>query len=135
MMLCRELFEVKRPIRLHRSLRGVPVLVSEVGAAVQQIKNYARTLNQDAIKRHFAREGIIYYEPTLSIIVGRNPQIPRAQWQWLRQSNEGRVRIIIFDDLLKELRFRLEERLAVLERSAVQMEAKSREVYTQTAGL
>jgi Domain of unknown function (DUF4263) len=110
-----ELFEVKRPIKLSKSYRDVPALVGEVLTAVQQTKNYARTLSQDVVKRHFAKEGIVYYEPMLSVVIGRTPQIPLEQWQWLRRSNEDRVRIITFDDLLNELRFRLEERLAAIE--------------------
>ena len=110
-----ELVEIKRPIKLSRTYRDAPILAAEVQAAIQQVKNYARMLNQDKVKRQFARAGIVYYEPTLSIVIGRNPQIPIEQWQWLRRSNEDRVRITTFDDLLMELRFRLDERMAVLE--------------------
>ncbi len=109
-----ELFEVKRPISMTSKYRDAPVIAREVSNAIHQIRNYARILSQDKVKRHFAKEGIEYYEPSLNVVIGRTPQIPHDQWRWLRSSNEERVKIITFDDLLSEMRYRLEDRYAVL---------------------
>lgn len=104
-----ELLEVKRPVNVTREYRDIPVFTREVTNAIQQIKNYKRALDQDKLKRHFAAEGITYYEPTLSVVIGRTPQIPHEQWRWLK-SSEASVKLLTFDDLLGELRCRLEDR-------------------------
>jgi hypothetical protein len=109
-----ELFEVKRPISMTSTYRDAPVIAREVSNAIHQIRNYARILSQDRVKRHFAKEGIEYYEPSLNLVIGKTPQIPHDQWRWLRSSNEDRVKIITFDDLLSEMRCRFEDRYAVL---------------------
>lgn len=107
-----ELFEIKRVINLTRTYRDVPVIAREVVYAIQQVKNYARILSQDAVKRHFAREGIVYYEPALHLIVGRRPQISQSQWRWLVTSNTD-VKLITFDELIEEMRLRLRDHLSV----------------------
>lgn len=76
-----ELFEIKRVIPLTRTHRDIPVIKSEVIYAVQQVKNYARILSQDSVKRKFAEQGIEYYEPSLNLVVGKTPQIPHEQWR------------------------------------------------------
>lgn len=110
-----ELFEIKRVVKLTRSYRDAPVLSREITHAIQQIKNYGRLLSQDAIRKHFAKEGIEYYEPSLHLVVGKTPQIPHKQWRWLLSSNEHGVKIMTFDDLLSEMRLRLKDRLAMRE--------------------
>lgn len=109
-----ELFEVKRSFDVSHTYRDVPVLVSEVARAIQQTKNYARILSQDRVKRHFAKQGIEYFEPRLSLVVGRTPGIPHDQWRWLRSSSEDSVSIITFDDLISELKTRLTERYSII---------------------
>jgi len=109
-----ELFEVKRPeVRLTGTYRDVPVIAGEVRYAVQQLKNYARTLAQDRVRRHFARQGIEYYQPSLNLVVGRTPQIPHEQWRWLLSTNEDGVKILTFDDLLAEMKLRLRDRCEI----------------------
>ncbi len=108
-----ELFEIKRVIDLSCTYRDAPVISKEVTYAIQQIKNYARILSQDSVKRYFAQQGIEYYEPTLNMVIGRTPQIPHEQWRWLL-SNEKEVKILTFDNLLKEMKSRLRERYDVL---------------------
>jgi Domain of unknown function (DUF4263) len=106
-----ELFEIKRSgIRLTSTYRDAPVIAAEVKYAAQQLKNYARTLAQDSVRRHFAGQGIEYYEPSLSLVVGRTPQIPHQQWRWLLSTNEDRVKILTFDNLLAEMKSRLNDR-------------------------
>jgi len=105
-----ELFEVKRAFDLTRSYRDIPVLDKEVLYAVQQVKNYARILSQDKVKKHFENEGIIYYEPSLNLILGRLPQIPTEQWRWLISSNKD-VNLFTYDDLLKEMQIRYDDRI------------------------
>ncbi len=104
-----ELFEIKRPIPLTGTYRDVPVFAKEVLNAMHQVRNYGRILKQDKVKRHFAAEGIDYYEPVLHLVIGRRPQIPHDQWRWLETENAERVLIFTFDDLLAELRQRLED--------------------------
>jgi antiviral defense system Shedu protein SduA len=109
-----ELFEVKRPVAVSGTYRDVPVIAKEVTNAIQQVKNYGRILAQDKAKKYFANQGIEYYEPRLNVVIGRTPQIPHDQWRWLKTSNEDRVRIVTFDDLMRELKGRIEDRFAVI---------------------
>lgn len=109
-----ELFEVKRAIDLTGTYRDIPVVKQEVLYAMQQVKNYARILAQDSVRRKFADEGIEYYEPALHLIVGRKPQLPLKQWRHLVANNENGVKLITFDDLLKELELRLRDRQSTL---------------------
>jgi hypothetical protein len=110
-----ELFEVKRPVVLSGTYRDVPVIAKEVANAIHQIRNYARLLTQEKVRKHFAKLGIQYYEPSLSVVIGRTPEISHEQWRWLRTTNEEHVKIITFDDLLRELRCRLDDRYALME--------------------
>lgn len=109
-----ELYEIKRVIKLDRSYRDIPVVVSEVLYAIQQIKNYARILNQDRVRRHFEKEGIAYYEPVLNLVVGRRPQLDSRQWRRLVADNTHDVKILTYDDLLDEMRIRLLSKLQLL---------------------
>jgi hypothetical protein len=106
-----ELFEIKRVIPLTRTYRDIPVIKSEVIYAVHQIKNYARLLSQDSVKRKFAKQGIEYYEPSLNLVVGKTPQISHEQWRWL-QSSDKDVKILTYNNLLDQMKRRIEDRLA-----------------------
>jgi hypothetical protein len=110
-----ELFEVKRVVPLTRTYRDTPVIAREVSYAVQQVKNYARILSQESVRRRFAQEGIEYYEPSLHLVVGKTPQIPHSQWRWLVSSHDKEVKILTFDDLLGQMRRRAEDRSAFLQ--------------------
>lgn len=103
-----ELFEIKRVINLTSTYRDVPVLAHEIMSAIQQLRNYASILAQDVVRARFAKEGIEYYYPSLRLVVGKRPQIPLKQWRWLKASNEKDLKIITFDDLLDEMRLRLQ---------------------------
>ncbi|MCU1255740.1 MAG: hypothetical protein JWM83_2039 [Candidatus Angelobacter sp.] len=109
-----DLFEIKRPITLTSTYRDIPVFVSEVSNAIHQVRNYGRILAQDKVKRHLEKEGIEFFKPEINLVIGRTPQIPHAQWRWLQSGTEGGVRIFTFDELLAELRRRLDDRYAVL---------------------
>lgn len=109
-----ELFEVKRAVTVTGTYRDVPVIAREVSNAITQTKNYGRILAQDKAKKYFARQGIEYFEPQLSVVIGRTPQIPHEQWRWLKTSLESQIRIYTFDDLLNELRSRICERITLL---------------------
>lgn len=108
-----ELFEIKRVVPLTRTYRDIPVIKSEVIYAVQQIKNYARLLSQDSVKKKFAKQGIEYYEPSLNLVVGKTPQISHEQWRWL-QSSDKDVKILTFNNLFDQMKRRIEDRLAFL---------------------
>jgi hypothetical protein len=109
-----ELFEIKRPTTLSGTYRDMPIIAREVSAAISQTKNYGRILAQDKVKRHFANRGIEYFEPQLSVVIGRTPQIPHEQWRWLKTSHDNQVKIITYDDLLGELKNRIGERVSLL---------------------
>ncbi len=107
-----ELFELKRNSKLTRTYRDIPVFIAGISHAKQQIKNYARILSQDSVKRRFANEGIEYFEPSLHLVVGRRPQIPHEEWRWLVSSNEqDAIKLITFDDILAEMKIRLNNRI------------------------
>lgn len=105
-----ELFEVKRAVQLTRTYRDSPVIASEVLYAVQQVQNYAGILAQDEVKRKFAADGIEYFEPVLKLVIGRKPQIPHQQWRSLVVRNKKDVKLITFDDLIKEMAIRFKDR-------------------------
>ncbi len=108
-----DLFEIKRVIPLTRTYRDIPVIKSEVIYAIQQIKNYARLLSQDSVKKKFAKQGIEYYEPSMNLVVGKTPQISHEQWRWL-QSSDKDVKILTYKNLLDQMKLRIEDRLAFL---------------------
>lgn len=110
-----ELFEIKRPVKLTSTYRDAPVIAHEVTHAIRQIKNYARILSQDMVKKQFAKEGIEYYEPSLNLVIGRTPQIPLAQWRWLLNTCGKDLRIFTFDELLKEMEMRLRDLYKIIE--------------------
>lgn len=105
-----EVFELKKPIALTKTSKDIKVFKDEVYQAINQIMNYKKLLSQDIVRKKFAQEGIEYYEPSLNLIIGRKPQIDPAQWRWLKSSNENNLKIITYDDLLKEAKIRLSER-------------------------
>jgi hypothetical protein len=105
-----ELFEVKRTVKLTSTYRDTPVLSREVMYAMQQVKNYAQILSQEVVRRKFAEEGIEYYEPSLHLVIGKKPQLPLEQWRYLVAKVEKEVKLITFDDLLKEMEIRLNDR-------------------------
>ena len=101
-----ELFEIKKSMNITGTYRDVPVIAKEVLGAVQQVKNYARILSQDPVKRKFASEGIEYYEPVLHLVVGRKPQIEQEQWRWLMANFDKDVHLLLYDDMLQEMKIR-----------------------------
>jgi hypothetical protein len=109
-----ELFEIKRPIRLTTEYRSVPVVASEVSKAIQQTQNYLRILAKDSVKRSLAAMGIEYYEPVATVVIGRNPDIPLAEWKWLKSIHQHGPRILTFDELMSEWRSRLRDRYELL---------------------
>jgi hypothetical protein len=103
-----ELFEIKRAKTLTNTYRDIPVFKNEVQSAIQQLRNYSQILSQDSVKRKMAKEGIEYYVPTLKLVIGRTPNIPLAQWRWLKASNEKDVKIFTYDELLASMKRRAE---------------------------
>jgi len=71
-----ELFELKRSnVALTKTISDVPLLVTSVNDAIAQVKNYKRILEQDAVKKRLAEDGIEYYEPEINLVIGKNPSI------------------------------------------------------------
>lgn len=106
-----DLFEIKKPIKLTRTYRDVPVFTDEIATAIQQLRNYGRLLSQDKVKKTLAQEGIEYYVPSLNLVVGRSPNIPHEQWRWLKSTNQQDLKIVTYDELLATMRTRLKNHL------------------------
>lgn len=101
-----ELFELKRAHKLTRTYRDIPTFTSEIHHAIQQIRNYERILGQEKVKQKFAREGIEYYYPELRLVLGNKPDISDEQWRFLKTTNENRLKIVTFEDLIMEMKTR-----------------------------
>jgi len=105
-----ELYELKRVKKLTRTHRDIPVFISEIYLAIQQIETYKKLLLQDEVKKKLSLEGIEYYYPEFKLIIGKKPHISLEQWRWLKSSNEKNVKLLTYDDLLSEMKIRLRAR-------------------------
>ena len=103
-----DLFELKKCTKLTRTYRDIPVLTAEIHSAIQQLKGYGTLLSQDHVRRYFASQGMEYYQPSLHLVVGRSPEIPTAQWRWLKATHGRDIKLITYDELIKEMLARLE---------------------------
>jgi hypothetical protein len=103
-----DLFELKKCTKLTHTYRDVPVLTAEIHSAIQQLKGYGTLLSQDRVRRFFASQGIEYYHPSLHLVVGRSPEIPVAQWRWLKATHSRDIKLITYDELIKEMLARVE---------------------------
>ncbi len=101
-----ELFELKKSQKLTRTYRDVPTFTNEIFHAIQQIRNYENILKQEKVKQKFYEEGIEYYYPELRLVIGNRPDISTEQWRWLKTTNENKLKIITFEDLISEMRMR-----------------------------
>lgn len=101
-----ELYELKKIIPLTKTYRDIPVFTSEINSSIQQIKNYYRILQNHSVKEKLQRDGIEYFEPTLSIVVGRTSELSHDMWRWLVTTNKE-IKILTYDDLLAEMSMRL----------------------------
>ena len=103
-----DLYELKRCSKLTRTYRDIPVLTSEILAAIQQIRNYGDILSQDRVRKALKKEGIEYFYPSLNLVVGRSPEIPVEQWRWLKTTHSRDVKLLTYDDFLNEMKVRLD---------------------------
>lgn len=102
-----EMYELKRAnIIPAKVVRGVPMFTDLVYQAIAQAKNYKALLQQDSVKRKFAREGIEYFEPEINIIVGRKSGISTALWRRMIADHRGDVKISTYDEFFKEASYR-----------------------------
>jgi hypothetical protein len=101
-----ELFELKKPQKLTNIYRGIPTFSSEIYHAMQQIKNYEKILLQEKVKLQFFKEGIEYFYPELRLVIGNKPDISPEQWRWLKTTNENKLKIFTFEDLISEMKYR-----------------------------
>jgi hypothetical protein len=110
-----ELIELKKSsLRLTGHYRDVPVLSREITNAVQQIRNYRKILEQDAVRRNLRLKGIDYCEISARLVVGRDPALPWKEWRSLQQhSLKDDVRIMTYDELVREMRSRFANRSAL----------------------
>jgi hypothetical protein len=111
-----ELFELKcANVELTKTISDVPMFVSAVNDAIAQAKNYKRLLEQDKVKRALAADGIEYYEPEVNLVIGKKPAISNSQWRRLLADNQNGLRLITYDNLLKEAQNRYSELTKLLE--------------------
>jgi hypothetical protein len=103
-----ELFELKNVKKLTRTYRDIPTFTSEIHNAIQQIRNYEKLLLQDKVKQKFAKEGIEYFYPDIRLVVGNKPDISDEQWRFLKSTNENKLKIITYDELLSSMKKRYE---------------------------
>jgi hypothetical protein len=124
-----ELHEIKRMAKLTGTYRDAPILSREVLGGLRQLRNYARILRQDEIKRSFAREGIDYYEPELRLVVGKGPDISLEQWRTLLAENKD-VKIITYPALLEQMKIRENDRFE-LSSSMISRDREARSSHEQ----
>jgi hypothetical protein len=110
-----ELYEVKRAIKLTCTYRDGPIIAHEVYKAAQQIKRYEKILSQDSVKKKLAEDGIEYCVPTLNLVVGSKPEIPHEQWRCLVNANIKDIKVITFDEILKQMECRVMDYKRLLE--------------------
>jgi len=102
-----DLFEVKRPVRLTRTSRDVPALAAHVVSAIQQLRNYAAILSQNRVRELLRARGIHYCEPSLHLVVGRDPEVSTEQWRWIKATNGSQVKLLTYTNLLDEMKARV----------------------------
>jgi hypothetical protein len=111
-----ELFEIKRANEITKiTSRDIPMFKAEVYEAIEQARNYRRILLQDEVRKILYNEGIEYYEPVVSIIIGSNPTLPKSQWRRMVDQNSNDLNIMTYTDLLKEMQIRLDTRAKIIE--------------------
>ena len=102
-----EIFELKRAsVKLTKTKTDVPMLVSAVNNAITQLRNYKDILSRDTVKRAFAAEGIEYYHPTYNLVIGKRPNLPQYQWEWLLAQHKD-LNILTYGDLFDAAKSRL----------------------------
>lgn len=101
-----ELFELKNVKKLTRTYRDIPTFTSEIHNAIQQVRAYEKLLLQEKVKEKFAREGIEYFYPEVRLVIGNRPDISQEQWRFLKSTNENKLKIITFDELLESMKLR-----------------------------
>jgi len=113
-----ELYEVKRAIKLTCTYRDGPVIAREVYKAAQQIKRYEKILSQDSIRKKLAKDGIEYCIPSLNLVIGSKPEIPHEQWRWLVNANIKDIKVITFDELIKQMECRVADFKCLLDQQS-----------------
>lgn len=102
-----EIFELKRAsVKLTKTKTDVPMLASAVNNAITQLRNYKNILNRDTVKRAFAAAGIEYYNPAFNLVIGKRPNLPQHQWDWLLSQHED-LNILTYGDLFDSAKSRL----------------------------
>jgi len=109
-----ELYELKKVMPMTKYYRDIPVFTNEIYSAIQQLKNYERTLKNHSVKERLKYDGIEYFEPSLNLVIGRTSILPHDEWRWLIESNKD-VKILTYDDLLAEMSFRLKSHIEFFE--------------------
>lgn len=103
-----ELVELKRNEKIITNYRDIPVLSSTVTGAISQLRNYQKILQQDKVKKQMEQKGIVYHQPQLRLVVGRNPDIPIDQWRRIKSENENGLKITTYDELLTDMKYRID---------------------------
>lgn len=109
-----ELVEIKRFLPLTGTQRDAPRLSREITDGIGQLQHYQSILKQDEVRRKLEADGFDYWEPELRLVIGKSPTIERKQWRELLGRDRSNVKIFTYNDLLADMRIRLEDRLRAL---------------------
>jgi hypothetical protein len=110
-----ELLELKHIIKPIKLSQGIPMFTSKIYAAIEQLKNYGKILNQDNVRRKLALSGIEYFKPELKLVLTKKPDISLEHWRSLKSNNETFLKIVTMDDIFKEATMRYQNQLSFLE--------------------
>lgn len=103
-----ELFEIKRELDIITNYRNSPTFKSVVYKSIEQLRNYASILNQEAVKKKLKKEGIEYFYPELHLVIGKKTNdITLKNWRKLISDNSKDVKLITYDTLMSEMKNRL----------------------------
>lgn len=105
-----DLFELKRDLSIVTNTKDVPVFTKAVYTAITQVKNYSRLLAQDSVKRKLKTEGIEYFEPQISLIMGKKPQLTHSKWRRLLNSHPD-INLLTYDCITEEMKLNLKDKL------------------------
>ncbi len=109
-----ELFELKPDLDIITETRGVPTFTKAVYKAITQSKNYYRLLQQDTVKQKLKLEGIEYFEPVISIVMGKAPQLTKEKWQWLLNEHRD-INLLTYDNIIQEMKLNLTDKLQFID--------------------
>jgi len=77
--------------------------------AITQISKYKELLETKEGRDKLNKKGIDYNNIVFAVSIGRRPQIPIKEWDFLKKIYSKEIKIITYDDLLDDMKSRLKE--------------------------